>query len=408
LVPQRATAQEVTVDQLVAIALERAPDLRAARREIAVAGGERLQAGLRPNPDVMVSQQQPISGGTHVTTIGIEWPLDLFRRSARVTTAERSVEATTLSVRDRERMLAFAVREHAGRVLAARRNLAVMTEALNAARRMRELLEQRVTEGESPKLEANIAAVEALRVEADAAVAAGELEAATIELKGVAGLAADAPLMLRDSLDVLVRGSSNAPAVAAEAIDMRPDIREANARITLAEARLAQARSEGRFDMAVSGSYSHMRFGFDQFGLDTRGARVPIEGVFSDVTIGATMRLPFRNRNQGAIVAAEAERAGAQELFAARERAARAELGAALARDREARRAVELYASTARELARQNVDVILEAYDLGRYPLSDLLAEQRRYLDVEAAYTEMLSRAYQARIALARARGEGQ
>ena len=43
------------------------------------------------------------------------------------------------------------------------------------------------------------------------------------------------------------------------------------------------------------------------------------------------------------------------------------------ARDREARRAVELYASTVRDLARQNVDVVLEAYDLGRFPLSDLL-----------------------------------
>ncbi|HKC54581.1 MAG TPA: TolC family protein, partial [Vicinamibacterales bacterium] len=59
-----------------------------------------------------------------------------------------------------------------------------------------------------------------------------------------------------------------------------------------------------------------------------------------------------------------------------------------------------------RDLARQNVDVQLEAYDLGRTPLSDLLAEQRRYLDVEAAYTSMLARAYDARVALRRARGE--
>ena len=59
-----------------------------------------------------------------------------------------------------------------------------------------------------------------------------------------------------------------------------------------------------------------------------------------------------------------------------------------------------------RDLARQNVEVQLEAYDLGRTPLTDLLAEQRRYLDVEAAYTSVLSRAYEARVALRRAQGE--
>jgi outer membrane protein TolC len=116
--------------------------------------------------------------------------------------------------------------------------------------------------------------------------------------------------------------------------------------------------------------------------------------------------LPLRNRNQGMIAAAEAERSGQQELLAARQLAAQAELDAAIVRDREAHRAVDLYATSLRDLARQNVDVQLEAYDLGRTPLTDLLAEQRRYLDVEAAYTNTLERAYQAHVALRRARGD--
>ena len=93
----------------------------------------------------------------------------------------------------------------------------------------------------------------------------------------------------------------------------------------------------------------------------------------------------------------QAERNGAELLFAARQRAARAEIDAAVAREREARRAVEIYSTNVRELARQNVDVMLEAYDLGRFPLSDVLTEQRRYLEVEGAYTEVLLRAYEAR-----------
>ena len=158
--------------------------------------------------------------------------------------------------------------------------------------------------------------------------------------------------------------------------------------------------------MTLTGTYGHEHYGFAQRGFNSTGVLVPIEGAFHSVMFGARLTLPVRNKNQGAVAAALAERTGEQEMLAARQLNARAELDAAVVRDREARRAVEMYATTIRELARQNVDVELEAYDLGRTPLSDLLAEQRRYLDVEAAYTSALSRAYQARVALRRARGE--
>jgi cobalt-zinc-cadmium efflux system outer membrane protein len=122
--------------------------------------------------------------------------------------------------------------------------------------------------------------------------------------------------------------------------------------------------------------------------------------------VGANLVFPLRNRNQGAIAEARAERSGEQERLTALQLAAQAELDAAIVRDREAQRAVELYATSIRDLARQNVEVQLEAYDLGRTQLTELLAEQRRYLDVETGYTNVLSRAYDARVALRQARGE--
>jgi hypothetical protein len=106
------------------------------------------------------------------------------------------------------------------------------------------------------------------------------------------------------------------------------------------------------------------------------------------------------------VASAEAERGGEQQMLSARQLAAQAEIDAAVVRERETQRAVDIYATTLRDLARQNVDVQLEAYDLGRTPLTELLAEQRRYLDVEAGYTAVLARAYDARVALRRARGE--
>jgi cobalt-zinc-cadmium efflux system outer membrane protein len=406
--PRGVMAQDGTIEQLVATALERSPDIRAARTAVAVAGGQLTQAGLRPNPMLTGSQLQ-MTGTQHQTLVGIEWPLDLFRRSSRVALATQAVEATSLSVRDRERTLAAMVREQAGRLLAARRTVEIMNESLIAARRMRELLDQRVTEGETPKLDANIAAVEVGRMEADLVLAQAEADGEAIELKALVGLPPGAPMVLRDTLESLVRVPPEpaTPALPMEAaLAARPDVREATARVALAGARVEAARREGRVDMTLSGAYGHEFSGFAQRGFNDGGALVPIQGSFDSVVIGARLTLPIRNKNQGGVAAALAERTGEEEVLAARQLTARAELDAAVLRDREARRAVEMYATTVRQLARQNVDVELEAYDLGRTPLSDLLAEQRRYLDVEAAYTATLSRAFQAQVALRRARGE--
>lgn len=401
-----AVAQEGTVEQLVTTALERSPEIRAARTAITAAGGQLTQAGLRPNPTLSGSQML-MTGAQHQSLLEVEWPLDLFRREARVGTARHAVEATTLGVQDRERILAASVRSQAGRVLAARRNVDVMNEALIAARRMRELLDSRVTEGETPKLDANMAAVEAGRIEADLAIAQADADAAAIELKALAGLRPTDALNLRESLEALVRAN---PADAADAttpsVAARADIREATARIALADARVEEARRQGKTDMSLVGNYGREGYGFEQRGFDSAGRLVPVQGNFHSFTIGASLMLPLRNRNQGALASAEAERSGEQEVLAARQLSAQAELDAAVVRDREARRAVEMYAGSIRDLARQNVEVQLEAYDLGRTPLTELLAEQRRYLDVEAAYTSALARAYDAAVTLRRARGE--
>ena len=405
--PVSASAQAATVEELVATALERSPELQVVRTEVGVASGEVMQAALRPNPTLSSSHEHE-PGGMMITGVDVEWPLDLFRRPARVTAAQRMADVTSLSIRNRERLLASLVREQAGRVLSARRTLELINEALTTTRRMRDLLDRRVTEGGSTKLDANLAAVEALRLEADAALATGDLEAATIELKAVVGLEPDAPLVLSDSLEGLMASPMVPRMTPVAAIEARPDLREAIARIGLADARAEQALRNSRSDISVVGGFARNHFTFPQLGLSERGAPVPIQNTFHTFTIGARVTLPFSNRNQGLLASARAERQGADALFAARQRAARAEIDAAIAREREARRAVDIYSTTVRELARQNVDVMLEAYDLGRFPLSDVLAEQRRYLEIESAYTTVLARAYDARTAVARAFGETQ
>ncbi len=57
------------------------------------------------------------------------------------------------------------------------------------------------------------------------------------------------------------------------------------------------------------------------------------------------------------------------------------------------------------EQAQRNLRVIRQTYDLGRTPLLDVVAEQRRYIDIETGYTEVLNQYYQSIVELERAVG---
>jgi cobalt-zinc-cadmium efflux system outer membrane protein len=214
------------------------------------------------------------------------------------------------------------------------------------------------------------------------------------------------PLQLRETLETLVASTASEAAAAPLSMAGRPDLREAEVRVTLADARIEQARREGRVDVSLFGTYMRMDAGFPQQGVGGAGALERVRGQFNYVAAGAMVMLPLFNRSQGQVAAAQAERSGAEARREAAELAARAEVAAAQARDGRAQRAVSLYAGGVLTLARQNLNVVRQTFDLGRATVFDVLTEQRRYLEIEQAYTATLREAWEARAALKRALGE--
>ena len=392
----------LSLEQAIARALEQEPSLRAVRSEIEVARGMRLQASLRPNPSVSFERREVPAGTDNQTTVAVEWPLDLFRRGRRVAVADREVTAVQLAVADRERLLAAEVRMRYGDVLATVRDLAIVDELVATTRRQLELLRSRVEEGATPPLERDLLTVELRRLESDRLLLAGRTEAALFELKRVLGMRTDATLAVRDTLEDVVRGESSVPIQVpdrAAVLEQRADVREAAAQIDVAEAKIDRAQAEGRFDVSLFANYMRMDAGFPQRGFTPDGGLERIRGLFHYVSAGAMITVPVLNRNQGEIAAARAEQAGAQSAYEAARLAADAELAAARTRDEHARQAIRAYTG-AQTLARQNLAVVGQSYELGRVTVFDVLAEQRRYLDVERAYTEALRAGYEARTAL--------
>jgi cobalt-zinc-cadmium efflux system outer membrane protein len=331
----------------------------------------------------------------------------LFRRGQRVATADREVSAVQLAVADRERLLAAEVRMRYGEVLASVRDLATLDELVATTERQHGLLRARVDEGATPPLERDLLDVELRRLQADRLLQAGRTEAALVELKRTLGMNADAPLTVGETLEAVVRRESAAtsPPESPAALEQRPDVREAAAQVDIADARIERAQAEGRFDVTLFASYMRMDMGFPQKGVAPGGGLERVRGHFNYVAAGAMISVPVLNRNQGEVAAAQAVRAGAAAAHEAARLSAQAELGAARSRDERARQAVDVYTAGVQVLARRNLEVVSQSYDLGRVRVFDVLAEQRRYLEIERAYTEALRAAYEARTALNRARG---
>jgi cobalt-zinc-cadmium efflux system outer membrane protein len=217
------------------------------------------------------------------------------------------------------------------------------------------------------------------------------------------GMEAETALAVRETLEDLVGQESAAAAPAPDTsnvIDRRADVRNAAARVDVAIAKIDRAQAEGRVDVGLFANYMRMAAAFPQRGFTPDGGLERVAGAFHYVSAGAMITIPVLNRNQGQVAAARAERAGAAAAHQAARLTADTEIAAARARDGHARQAVGVYTGGAQTLARQNLTVISQSYDLGRVTVFDVLAEQRRYFDVERAYTAALQAAYEARTAL--------
>ncbi len=402
---QPATAGiDLTLEELVARAITENPDLHAARAEVDAAMGRVQQAGLRPNPMLDLGGQKALGPDNNVM-IGVTVPLDRGgRKEARVAVAERELQMKRAQVLDRERRLAAEVRLKAGEYFAGTRNLAVTDELLRANRDALRLVQERVRQGATPPLEENLMLVEVNRLEAAREVQASRIEVAALQLKAMAGMAPDVAFSLRGEL-APPRSVPERTEALRRTLEARPDLVASRAEAATSGARIRKEQAEGRWDASVNVGYQRQDFGFMLSGLTDSGATRPIQDVFHYFGAGVTITLPVRNRNQGNIAAAEAEARAAERRLEFMELMARQEGGAAFTQYEAAQRSLQIYERGVRDVARRNLDIVRRTYELGRTTLLDVIAEQRRYIEIENGYTEALRQVYDAAVEIERAVG---
>ena len=173
----------------------------------------------------------------------------------------------------------------------------------------------------------------------------------------------------------------------------------------MSAAELRQQQAEAKPDATVSASYERPNSGFSQLAFGAAGKLSPIRQTFNYAVAGFEIALPAFNRNQGAIAADTAAIDAARNRIAAAGLAVRSEVAQNQVRYEGAQARVAAYGNSVREQAARNLEVVRQIYSYGRITLLDVITEQRRYIDIETAYTDVLLDAYVARVALEQAIG---
>jgi cobalt-zinc-cadmium efflux system outer membrane protein len=395
----------LTVDDLVARALTDNPELRALRAEVDAAQGRLQQAALRPNPMLELGAQDNVTGTDTNLMVSVMLPLDLNgRKAGRIGVADRTLEIKRAQVLERTRELRAAVQRQAGALLAAQRQLQFTEDLLQVNRAALDLLHTRVERGAAPPLEEHLLRVEVNRLEVSRHLLASQVHVLLLHLKTLAGLAPEAPVSLQGDLHREPPWFALDAGVA-RALATRADVIVAQAGVAMGEAMIRKEQAEGRWDASVTVGYMRQRFGYGLNGLTERGEPRPIDDVFHYVGGAVTLMLPLRDRNQGNIAAALAEARAAEHRMEAVRLTIRQEVTAAFTQYEAAQRALTIYTRDVRDVARQNLEVVRKTYELGRISLLDLIAEQRRYIDIEIGYIAARKQVYDAVVDMERAVG---
>ncbi len=393
-----------TADAAVARTLENNGEILALRKEVDAARALVKQAGLRANPTLEAGAAEQFGGMDNMRMVQGTLPLELGgRRAARVKVSQRELEVREFGLANQERLLAAEVREKFGEALAAIKKLAIIEKNLAAAQQGYDLVSARVTEGKIAPLEQNIFLVEVNRLRSIRETSEGKAETALLELRNLIGMKPEDPLRLRGDFSDLISPLPSLVESTDRALRERPDLAGTRTVEQLADARIEQASSDGRLEASIKSGYQRTNTGFPLNAIDGFGALRPIQGIFHSFTFGVEFMLPVRNRNQGAIEAAVADREAARNRAAFGELTIRREVSVGFARYNRAARALSIFQNGVRDQANANLQVIWQTYELGSRTLLDYIAEQRRFFEIENELVDAELEVYNARIGIMRA-----
>tara|TARA_R110001583_G_C5669315_1_gene410564 strand:- start:10179 stop:11498 length:1320 start_codon:yes stop_codon:yes gene_type:complete len=368
----RLRRPDLTLTEAIERAMASNPALAAQRREVAARQGERVQAGLLPNPSLSMLLEDTRSA-TRTTTIQIDQRIELGgKRSARVDVAAGSVNAADADLAARTLVVRSEVAAAFYAVLAGQERVALTDELVVLAGRALNAATKRVAAGKAAPLEASRAKI----AEASARIEQSQAQTAlAVQRRRLA-----ATWVGSDDDFGRVTGQTVTGAVAMpwpqllSRLEQAPQMLSARHALERSQSAVVLERAKRTPDLTVSlGNIRAEEVGRNQ------------------ALIGLSIDIPLFDRNQGNIIAAT-QRAG---VAADEVDALRAKLQADLF---EAYQHLQVAQQSATTLEADVVPAALSAFraavigfELGKFSFLDVLDAQRSLSQARSRYIETLA-----------------
>ncbi|MBY0525665.1 MAG: TolC family protein [Gemmataceae bacterium] len=375
LAPAPALAP-LSLQQLVELAVQNNPDIAVARARAEAARGRLIQAGLYINPVLTweakdMRMQNGRAGGSQGPTVEQQvitaHKLPLAQAAASQGVAVADWQALTLwyDVITRTRIAYFEV-------LTAQRSVQTTEEILSVARASLEVAQKLQKAGTGTRPDVLRAQVELNQTQVQLQVAQQRLAAAW-QLLAVALGTPEVPCPNLQDLLSVPAPSYDWPAVLDAVTSASSPVQEAQALALQMERQLLLVKAQRIPDV-----------------------RIAVRAVYNfadpreEMTVWLGSPVPIFNRNQGNILAAEADVGRAREEVRQVELRLKERLAGAFQRYMSARQQVEAYEKEILPSARESLELIQKGYERGdpKYDYTTLLQAQQTYFQARLVYVQ--------------------
>jgi len=398
----------MTIDQAVAIAMQRNRDVLATKLDIEAAQIDKIAASVYPNPvfsytvgNVVVGNGNPQDKGVDpgplsqlVHTVGVSEIIDVWnKRGARMRASDRGIEHRRLVVEDALREIAYAVR-------AAFADLAREQLENELARTMKSRYDEtirvsgaRFRAGEISEAEFRKIELEGFKYQNAVIDADTELDLSRQRLAALLGLGSPSDLPGPATMPNDARTAPSLGVLVTHALQDRPDLRAAAQGRELAGATLESAKRDAYPDISLGVAFTHSEF---QVSGDNPNA----------AALTLSLPLPVFDRNQANIARAHNDAKRYENDLARLEIQIRQEVAQSVRKLERASSLLDLYEQGGMlDRADKALKVAENSYKAGSVSLIELLEAQRTYIDTRAQYLRAQHDYRQAVIDVAHATG---
>ncbi len=380
-------AQAVSLDALVAEALEKNPELNFYKAEIAVAKGERRQAGTYPNPEVSgdVGRKRVTGGGLSAEgmawSVSIQQPFEYPGRLAlRKAVANRQIDLAELGYSQFQAALAARVRTVGYGLGVAQQKSAAAQQVAQRGQELAEVIVQRDPAGITPLLETRIIEGSVIVAKRRAALATRDAQIALYELNQLRGAPLSSPVVVTSS------ELKFPEPVPVESLVMMA--RTNNFEVRSREVELAQQGL--RVDLSKNERWPTVTVG--PFYSQEKAAET--ERV---VGVGVSMPLPLWNRNIGNIEASKARAQQAEASFFMTLRQVERDVRERAAAYNAFVDQMSFWRTNALDQLREAAELGDRHYRLGSLPVATYVELQEKYIEATEAILDTQREALESR-----------